>query len=315
MIRKILYPAISAFLGMALLFFPGLIGYLRTDGFLFDLASFLGDYPWFRFPFGTILLLVGAAGVVFGAGDTVRENTDFVIQQSGDGDFGNAELRFPRWLIGSKNPTIYRNLASIKRHDECILRLDRDRIKDFYDGISTHKRMVFLAVALFPLLVYGGYVVGNSGKRITYFHYDRIRAKSVWLRNGKRTAFFERRFCGGNPMGPKRLICFSVSHQIDEAAVERQFPETKIEFYALLKPGTEAIHNLSDLNGLADDMRTAIASVDDAQSVGVLLSCSAELCFAFGQRLNSPGLPLVSIYNFDRRCSNMPWNWAIVINE
>lgn len=315
MIRRIIYSSIAVLLGAVLLFFPPLISYVRTEGFLFDLASFLGDYPGFRFPLGAILLSTGLLGVAFEITDLIRKNTDYVIQQSGDGDFGNAELRFPWWAIGAQDPKIYKNLASLNRYDDATLSLDKERIKDFFDSLATKKRMAFLAVALFPLLVYSGFVVGNAGKRVTYFHYDRVRSKAIRLKTGKRTAFFCECEKGGNPAGSDHIVCFSVSYPIDKTAVERQFPESKIIFYSLLKTDTESVRNLSDLNGLADDMRTAIECIKDAQTVKVLLSCPAELCFAFGQCLNSPGLPLLSIYNFDRRCPDGPWNWFININE
>lgn len=315
MIRRFFYPSLAIIFGIALLLFPALSTYLRTDGFFFDLASFLSDYPWFRFPLGVILLLLGAVGFVFEALGLFDQGTDFVIQQTGDGDFGNPELTFPKWAIRSSKPKVYKNLAALNRHDDAILKLDKDRIKDFYSSLSGHKRMAFLAVALFPFLVYAGYVVGNAGKRVFYYHYDRTRCKAVRLKKGRRTAFFGECIRAGKPTSSSHVICFSVSYPINRTAVESQFSESEICFYSLPKTGTEAVRTLLDLNGLADDMRSAIASIQGAHTVSVLLSCPAELCFALGQRLNSPGLPCVVVYNYDNGYCNAPWNWFVEINE
>ena len=296
---------------------PEIVNYTNTDSWYVNLAQVLRDFPQFRLVAGIVLLVFGLIGFVFAFLQYVRQSTAFVIQQSGDGDYGNPSLSYPKVVIGDQEPLIYENLASLNRHDEPILNLDKNRIQRFYGNLKDKKRIAFLGVALFPYLVYAGYIVGNAGQKVTYFHYYRCKSKSEWLYPGikVKNTILIKESCGDNNDNSELTVAISVSYQIDREVATKQFKNSKIVFSESEIIGTDAIKNRKTLDSMANTIRSIIDQESkNAKAVNLLLSCPAELCFALGQRLNSPGLPLIKVFNYNKKSENDKWDWNIVLN-
>ena len=226
-------------------------------------------------------------------------------------------MSYPKIVIDGQEPLIYENLASLNRHDEPILDLDKNRIQRFYGNLKDKKKIAFLGVALFPYLVYAGYIVGNAGQRVTYFHYNRGKSKSEWLYPGLKikNAIVIKESYGDNNDNSALTIAISVSYLVDKEIVIKQFNNSKIVFAESEIIGTDAIKNRKTLDSMANTIRSIIDQESkNAKAVNLLLSCPAELCFALGQRLNSPGLPLIKVFNYNKKSENDKWDWNIVLN-
>ena len=87
---------------------------------------------------------------------------------------------------------------------------------------------------------------------------------------------------------------------------------TTIYFYKTNLIGTDVLKNKKDIDYIANEVRSIVA--EKAEKTNLLLSCPAELCFAIGQKLKSPGLPEVSIYNYNAKQDNK-WNWSITLDN
>ena len=317
MLKWFLYSLLLFVLGLLIIIMPEIVTYTNTDSWYVNLAQFLKDFPRFRLAAGIVLLVFGLIGFVFVFFQYVRQSTAFVIQQSGDGDYGNPSLSYPKFAIGGQEPLIYENLASLNRHDEPILNLDKNRIQRFYGSLKGKKKIAFLGVALFPYLVYAGYVVGNAGQKVTYFHYNRGKSKSEWLYLGLKVKnkIVIKESCGDSNNDSELTAAISVSYQIDREVVTKQFKNSRIVFAESEIIGTDVIKNRKTLDSMATTIRSIIDQESkNAKAVNLLLSCPAELCFALGQRLNSPGLPLIKVFNYNKKSENDKWDWNIVLN-
>lgn len=317
MFKWFLYSLLLFVLGLLIIIMPEIVNYTNTDSWYVNLAQFLKDFPQFRLVVGIVLLVFGLIGFVFVFFQYVRQSTAFVIQQSGDGDYGNPSLSYPKLVIGGQEPLIYENLASLNRHDEPILNLDKNRIQRFYGSLKGKKKIAFLGVALFPYLVYAGYIVGNAGQKVTYFHYYRGKSKSGWLYHGikVKNTILIKESCGDNNDNSELTVAISVSYQIDREVATKQFKNSKIVFAESEIIGTDTIKNRKTLDSMANAIRSIIDQESkNAKAVNLLLSCPAELCFALGQRLNSPGLPLIKVFNYNRKSENDKWDWNIVLD-
>lgn len=318
MVKWLLYSLLLFAIGLLIIIMPGIVDYTNTDSWYVNLAQVLKDYPQFRLSFGIALLVLGLIGLSFACFQFIRQNTAFVIQQSGDGDYGNPSLSYPKLIIGAQEPLIYENVASLNRNDKSILDLDKNRITRFYGGLKDKKRIAFLGVALFPYLVYAGFVVGNAGQKVSYFHYNRNKSKSEWIYPGIKTKnrIKINQTIDTNGNDTEVTIAVSVSYSIDKEIVKKQFGNQKTVFLESEIISTEAIKNRKTLDSLANDVRKAIDNESrNASIVNLLLSCPAELCFAIGQRMSSPGLPLIKVYNFNKKSINNEWDWNVDLNR
>ena len=112
------------------------------------------------------------------------------------------------------------------------------------------------------------------------------------------------------------VICISTSYFIEKELVNGQFAGNNIRYYKIDNLGYNSIETKKDLNSIADSVRKVVSSLPSRSRVHLLLACSAELCFAIGQRLNSPALPLISVYSFCKRKKDgkPSWDWSIDLN-
>lgn len=317
MYKWFLYSLLLFVLGLLIIIMPEIVNYTNTESWYVNLAQFLKDFPQFRLVAGIVLSIFGLIGFVFVFFQYVRQSTAFVIQQSGDGDYGNPSLSYPKVVIGGQEPLVYENLASLNRHDESVLNLDKNRIQRFYGNLKDKKRIAFLSVALFPYLVYAGYFVGNAGQKVTYFHYNRGKSKSEWLYLGLKVKnkIVIKESCGDSNDDSELTVAISVSYQIDKEVAIKQFKNSKIVFAESEIIGTDSIKNRKTLDSMTNTIRSIIDQESkNAKAVNLLLSCPAELCFALGQRLNSPGLPLIKVFNYNKKSENDKWDWNIVLN-
>lgn len=318
MIKWTLYSLIFIFFGVLFLIFPNIVNYAHTETWYVDLAKLLKDYPQLKVSVGVASVVIGVIGLLITIILFLRKKYAFVIQQSGDGDYGNPSLTYSKFLTGNQETLIYENITSLERHDVSIRDLDKKRIARFYVNLKDKSRLAFLSVALFPFIVYSGYIVGNAGQKVTYFHYDRNKSKSRWVKPGFKilNSLFEDERSQFDKNKETLTICVSVSYEIDKENVLNQFSNSNIVFLKSSKIGTEAIHNRKTLDSIADIVRDTInKETKNHKLVNLLLSCPAELCFAIGCRLSSPGLPLINVYNFNRKKFNDKWDWYITLDK
>ena len=313
LIHLILYSVIFLLFGILILVLPETIDYTNTENWFFDLTRFLKDYPQFKCISGIVSIVLGLIGFIFVIFYFIQKNHAFIIQQSADGDYGNPALSFPKIFIGIQEPLFYENITSQNRYETSILDLDKERIKRFYTNVKNKKCISFLGVALFPFIVYAGYIVGNSGQKVSYFHYDRKKAVSRWLpffgsiNNDFKISTLNESSSSG------LVIAVSVSYLIDKEIIKKQFFDEKIICLDADKIGIDVINNRKSLIFLADKIRKTIDQESKKfNSISLLLSCPAELCFALGQCLCSPGLPRICVYNF-KKSDNTSWNWSIFL--
>lgn len=315
MIKRIIYSCLSCVIGLFLLIFPSFLNYFNSDSLQFDIASFLNDYPVIRFSLGFILLVLGATEIIFIIFVKI-DKTVFVIQKSGDGDFGSPDLRYSFISKGNRDEMIYTNLATIDNHSKAVVELEKKNIRQFYNNLPKEKAIAFLAVATMPSLVYAGYIVGESGRRIKYFHWSRNKNKALRIIGNKHnlTLIESEEKRNENKDSDNFVICVSTSYLIDVDIVKKQFYGNNIMFYQISNLNPNAISTRRDLLDIASTVRSAISKITKTgATVHLLLHCSSELCFAIGQKLNSPAMPKIKIYNFNAK-SNNQWDWYIELN-
>ena len=318
MFKWICYFLLFVIFGVVIIMFPSIIDYTNTGSWFFDLSKFLNDYPYLRISTGIVFIGLGVIGLVITAFLNNRKNTAFVIFQSGEGDYGNLSLSYPKRIIGNQEPIFYENVASLKVNSRSILELDKKRISRFFDRLRDKKKIAFLGVGLFPFIVYAGFKVGNAGQKVVYYHYNRQSGKSQLVRTGISVNHsFQIEDCSTSDDNKKELtIAVSVSYQVDKQYVLNQFSNTDIIFLKSLETGTEVVTNKKTLEYMADCVRETIGSKSKHHNVvNLLLSCPSELCFAIGCRLSSPGLPLVRVYNFNKKSHTNKWDWFIDLDK
>lgn len=298
-------------LGIFVLIFPE---FINEDGFWLKLSDFLLEYPLARYPLGIALSLIGLVGIVFFFCDIFRIRTAYVIQRARRYEFGDSDLQFPKWAIGSKNPLIYTNLTTVSTNDEVAFALEKDNIKAFYSEIKPKKRIAFLSVAIFPFIVYAGYIVGDSGRKIKFFHYDRKKRRARILWAGIRSRLWlKEEDVGKNNSSEVTTICISTSYLIEKDTVTEEFGGTNIRYFCVENPSTEAIKTKKDLETIAEQVRAIV--IESGNNVNLLLSCSAELCFAIGQKLAGPYGPNINVYNYYGCSNSKKWNWCISLGS
>lgn len=318
MIGRIVIFACLLVLGASALIAPELLRYMNTGSWFFDVVLFLRDHPDYKLVFGIPMVLIGVGGVLFFVTDIFRGKVAFVIHRSAMGDYGNSTLSFPRIAIGTRDVARCDIWSSIKNPAPAVLSLDKKQIRRFYEYLLDKKRIAFLAVAPFPFLVYAGYIVGNSGQKVSFFHYNRAKARSEWVRPGVRT------LCSLNvaeinsspDQSSGMVVAVSVSYPIERSLVEQQFSGQRILYLDCSSVGTDVIKNRKTLDSLSNQIvKTISESSGQCNEVTLLLSCPAVLCFSLGQRLCSPGLPTIRVYNYDRSAKSDNWNWSIKLDR
>lgn len=309
--KRIIVAILLIVLGIAIMIIPNFSSYVDTESFYFDLSKFLLDYPGFRFPVGISLIIVGLSHCAFVVVSSIKNNTAFIIQKADEDDYGDIDLHFPKCITFDREELVYENIITLKKHDEIIIELEKKKISRFYKRIPTKKRIAFLAISPMPTLVYAGFTVANTGRKISYYHWDRDKAKAIRLRCfGGKAELQESKSI--NSDFKDYVICISTSYEIDNNLVLKQFPDFNIKHYKTKSVGYNSIKTQKDVNNIADSVRKIIANLPSKCCVHLLLACSSELCFAIGQRLNSPVLPNIKIYNLNKNENNeLCWDWNI----
>ncbi len=318
MIKLLVISILIILFSLLVLFVPNyVVEYVNSDNLYFNLSKILIDYPHFKYILGFAFLVTGLVILAYVIMHYARAKTAFVIQQSGDGDYGNPSLSFPKIAISNRDPLYYENIASIDRCTKAVLDLDKNRIERFYSSLSSKKRISFLGVALFPFLVYSGFVVGSSGQKISYYHYNRQKEKAVWLYPGIKEKNKLKIPDVDKNSSDQLTVAVSVSYLIDKELVKSQFGDTCIAFIEAESIGTETIKNRKTLDAIANAVREYISknANKDINVVNLLLSCPAELCFAIGTKLSSPGLPEIRVFNYNRKTKGKKWDWYIVLDK
>lgn len=316
MIRKIVYSLVSIAVGLFLLIFPAFLQYFNNDTFSFDISSFLTDYPAFRFILGILLIIFGATELVFLFFFKKLKNV-FVIQEGGDGDYGNPDLHFSKMSKGNNDELIYTNLATSKNHSDDLIKLEKKQIRLFYEKLPKEKRISFLAVASIPSIVYAGYIVGESGRKINYYHWDRKKAKAKRIAGFKqnRHLFKEEVVESLSKSEKEYVVCISTSYLPNKNQILAQFKDKTLFFYQYDEIGIDSIKTKKDLIELANSVRTAVSEIKvPGAIVNLILQCSAEACFAIGQKMNSPALPTIRIFSYDNKNEVEPWDWFISLD-
>ena len=311
LLSLIVTNGILIILGIIILVLPKYIQYINQEQFFFDFVSLLKDYPKYRYPVGTTLLIIGLLGLIYNIVSVSLDRKVFVIQKGLNEDFGTIDLDFGCKIFDIK-PIIYTNNCSTKNRNKELLKIEKRNIYNFYDKNVNKKNICFLAVAVFPFIVYAGYCIGEAGRKVTYYHYNRNKKRAIkmrwWFSNNIQLDEQFETIAGSE----ERTICISVSYNIDKKVVEEEFKGTTIYFYKTNLIGTEVLKNKKDIDTVANAVRSIVA--EKAEKTNLLLSCPAELCFAIGQKLKSPGLPEVSIYNYNAK-QNEKWNWSITLDN
>jgi len=310
---RLFYSILLFVLGLVILVFPQLGVYLDTSSVFFDISKFLLDYPQFLIPFGILLIILGIVFFVIFMIAEKQENTVFIIQKPGDGNYGNADLHYPKSILGKRDVLIYESVVTIKNSSTQSIQYEAEKINRFFGQTEKKKRIFFLGISPIPSLVYAGHTVGDTGKKVTYFHWDRNKEEAIKIGNKGGTNFVRE-----DEIVKKKsndyVLCVSTSYEINKDIVKRQFPKATLLFYKSNEIGTESIKTKADILTISKSVREKIANISDSKaSVHLLLSCSSELCFAIGRKLNSPALPKVLVYNFNRQ-SESPWDWNISLN-
>ena len=302
-------------MGFIVLIFPAFIKYFNTGSFLFDFASFLQDYPAFQYVVGIALIVIGVVGLLYVI-LLSRDGTVFVIHRASDGDYGSGGLSYSRFTKGDRDEMIFESIISLRDHTPDQIELEKKQIRKFYNNLPNDKKISFLGIATIPSLVYAGFVVGENGKKIDYYHWNRNDSKAI-----KASAFGKPQpLVKDEEISPKKksedcVVCVSTSYQIEKMHVFSQFKNSNIVYYKLNSLGIDIIKSRNEIVEIANNVREIISNVKSKKAaVHLLLVCSAELCFAIGQRLNSPALPTIKVYNFDNKVADK-WNWYIELNH
>ncbi|MGM9809179.1 MAG: SAVED domain-containing protein [Bacilli bacterium] len=288
------------------------MSYINRNKLLFDFVSFLQDYTNFRYIFGTILIVVGLIGLTFVIIYFNIEKKIYIIHKGFDDDYGLIDLDFNDKKIFDINQVVYTNLCSTGDNNNTLLKAEKKNIYNFYEKNCSKKYISFLSVSLFPFIVYAGYCIGETGKKVTYYHYNHVKQKVIKIPQGSNITnqlIADGELFIGNK---ERTICISISHSIDKEIVKNEFNGTSIFFYKSEIIGTESIKNRKDIEKIAEQVRKIISEVP--KKTHLLLSCPAELCLAIGQKLKSPGLPEVNVYNYNAK-KVKKWNWSIRLDN
>ena len=162
-----------------------------------------------------------------------------------------------------------------------------------------------------PLLVYAGFVIANTGRKVTYYHWDRDKAKAIKLKCfGRKVELQEDEQIQSK--SKEYVVCISTSYEIDKKLVKKQFSNFNIKLFKTANIGYNSITTQKDVVVVADSVRKIIAGLPSDSSVHLLLACSSELCFAIGQRLNSPALPKIKVYSFGKnKTGEQLWDWNV----
>lgn len=156
------------------------------------------------------------------------------------------------------------------------------------------------------------FLCGSSlSSTVSYYHWDRDKAKTIKLKcfGGKAELKESESINSGSK---DYVICISTSYEIDNNLVSKRFSGFNIKHYKAKSIGYNSIKTQKDVNNIADSVRKIIANLPSKCCVHLLLACSSELCFAIGQRLNSPVLPNIKIYNLNKNENNeLCWDWNI----
>lgn len=313
------YSVIFFTFGLAILIFPQMIVYFDTSNFFFDFAKFLLDYPQFTMPIGIIMITVGIVSFVHFIITERQENTAFVIQKASYGYYGDTDLHFPKAYIGNRDELIYESIITTKNFSRQFIELETERIDRFYGNLGKKKRIDFLGISPMPSLVYAGYVVGDSGKSVNYFHWDRnkMRAFKINKKNGRISCCCiekEDKDCIVGRKSNDYVLCISTSYEINKDIVKKQFSTSNLLFFKSSIIGTESIKSSNDILAISQKIREIIDKIPCPEAtIHLLLSCSAELCFGIGRKLHSQALPKILVYNFNRQGENH-WDWYINLN-
>lgn len=314
MIKRIIYPLIAILIGIFLLLFPEFLNYFNPNTLPFDFAKFLNDYPSFKIVLGILLIASGLAGFAF-LFFIKKHKTIFVIQESGDGDYGSPDLHYSFLTKGESDEIVYSNLATLNNHSKDVIRLEMEHIKKFYERLPKQNKMAFLAVATIPSIVYGGYVFGESGRKVKYYHWnrDKHKAKRIIGFRQKCRLFTEQRI--NSPSKSKDYVLYiSVSYPPNKEQAKIQFGDVNYIYCQTNKIGVDVVTTTKDLLDIAKQVREVISSIaSNGTIVHLILQCPAEVCFAIGQKLNSPGLPKIKIYSYNTKNELKPWDWSIDI--
>lgn len=310
-ITLIITNSLILLLGLCVLCIPDFLKYFNENKFYFDLAEFLNDYPLFRYPVGSGLVIIGGLDLVCSIFQIVEKKNVYVIQKGKNSDFGINDLHFPSCFAKKPEPLVYTNLCSFNETNDAILNLEKNNISNFYSQLKPNTKLSILSVSVFPFLVYSGYCLGEAGRKVDYYHYDRNQAKSKKLRNTHKNTneLIEDERIKGNA---KTTICVSVSYDIDKEVVKNEFNGSTIIFLKAKNIGTEVVKNKKDIEIIVDQIRKVIG--ESAEETNLLLSCPAELCFAIGRKLKSPGLPAIDVYNYSAKSETNKWNWKIKLD-
>lgn len=309
--KRIVISVFLILLGIAIIVIPNFSSYLNTESFYFDLSKFLSDYPRFTYPLGVLLIVVGVLYCSFVVISSIKNNTAFIIQKADEDDYGNVDLHYSKRTTFGREELVYESIITLKQHNESIIELEKKKISRFYKRIPPKKRIAFLAISSMPTLVYAGFTVANTGRKISYYHWDRDKAKAIRLKCfGGKAELQESESI--NSDSKDYVICISTSYEIDNNLVSKQFSDFNIKHYKAKSIGYNSIKTQKDVNNIADSVRKIIANLPSKCFVHLLLACSSELCFAIGQRLNSSVLPNIKIYNLNKNENNeLCWDWNI----
>lgn len=312
MIKKIVYSIIAFLAGVFLLSFPAFLSYLNPNTLFFDLAKFLGDYPAFRIVLGVAFIAGGIVGFLY-LFVLKKYKTIFVIQESGDGDYGFPDLHYSLLTKCENDEIVYTNLATLNYHPKDVILLEKKQIKIFYEKLPKQKKLAFLAVATIPSIVYAGYVVGENGRKIKYYHWYREKHKAkrvIGFKQNCRLSVDEK--IDSHIKSKEHVIYVSVSYFPNKEQARKQFGDVNYIYCQTDKIGTDVVRTTKDLSNIAKKVREVISSIMlDGALVHLILQCPAEVCFAIGQKLNSPGLPRMKIYSFNSKNELEPWDWCI----
>lgn len=315
MIRKIGLYFVITLAGVFLLSFPAFLNYLNHDTMPFDLALFLNDYPVFRFVIGILLIVIGFGGFAY-LFILKKYKTIYVIQESSDGDFGSPDLNYPLLIKGDSDEIVYTNLATLNNHPKDVIELEKKRIRIFYERLPKQKQIAFLGIATIPSLVYAGYVVGENGRKIKYYHWNREKHKAKRLRGLKQSCVLSiDENIDSTNKSKEYVIYVSVSYLPNKEQVKKQFGNVNYIFCQTNKLGVDVVKTKRDLMGISNQVRKVISNINiPGATVHLILQCSAEVCFAIGQKLNTTSLPNIKVYSFNYKNESNPWDWYLELN-
>lgn len=315
MIRKIGMYFVTALFGVLLLSFPAFLNYLNPNTMTFNLALFLNDYPVFRFVIGILLIVIGLGGFAY-LFILSKYKTIYVIQESSDGDFGSPDLHYPLLIKGDSDEIVYTNLATLNNHSKDIIELEKKRIRLFYEKLPKQKKIAFLGIATIPSLVYAGYVVGENGRKIKYYHWNREKQKAKRLCGIKQSCVLSIDESINSINKSKEYVIYvSVSYLPNKEQVKKQFGDINYIFCQTNKLGVDVVKTGKDLSEIANNVRKVVSNINvPGATVHLILQCSAELCFAIGQKLNTTSIPNIKVYSFNFKNELNPWDWYLELD-